>query len=217
MNKAFLFDMDGVLVNSEPVWEEVERERLTGFFGPEVFAKIGSLVGLGVIDVMKRARELGAVFDSAEYLKIADDMAKVVYARSPITENVDMLVEKLLSLGFRLGLVTQSPPQWVEQVVPRLSFMKNLETLVSLYNHPELARKPSPDGYMYAFKSLGASPQRSVVLEDSNFGIQSGKASGAFTIGYRGNLVSGYEQEGADAYADTMADVEKLVEEFTRR
>ena len=50
-----------------------------------------------------------------------------------------------------------------------------------------------------------------VVLENSNIGIESARASGAYIIGYRGDLVEGYEQTGADAYADTMNDVIKLV------
>jgi len=47
MNKAFLFDMDGVIIHSEPSWEEVENEYLTVLFGKEVAEKMGSLVGIG--------------------------------------------------------------------------------------------------------------------------------------------------------------------------
>src|SRR3989344_7140287 len=204
MNKAFLFDMDGVLINSEPVWDELERAQLPKFFGADIFARMGSLVGIGLIDVIERANSLGAVFEPDEYLKIADEMALAVYARAPITKDVDVLAEKLHGTGFRLGLVTQSPQRWLDQVLPRLPFKDKLDVVMSLYEHPELRRKPHPDGFASALAALNADPNHSVVLEDSNFGIQAGKASGAYVIGFRGNLLPGYEQTGADAYADTM-------------
>ncbi len=84
-----------------------------------------------------------------------------------------------------------------------------------MQDRPDLKRKPAPDGFVEAFRMLGATPADSFVLEDSNPGIESGKAAGAYVIGYRGNLVNGYEQTGADAYADTMDDVIKLVKKFT--
>ena len=207
--------MDGVLIDSEPVWDELERTQLPRFFGADIFARMGSFVGIGVIDVIERAKSLGAVFEPAEYLKIADEMAREVYARAPITKDADVLVQKLHDTGFRLGLVTQSPQQWLDQALPRLPFKDKLEVVMSLYEHPELKRKPHPDGYVSALATLNADPNHSIVLEDSNFGIQAGKASGAYVIGYRGNLVHGYEQTGADAYAETMDDVIKLVEKFT--
>ncbi len=216
MNKAFLFDMDGVLIDSEPVWDELERTELPKLFGADIFARMGSLVGIGVTDVIERARSLGAIFEVDEYLKVADEMARQVYARAPITKDVDVLAQKLLNAEFRLGLVTQSPQQWLNLVLPRLPFKDALEVVISLYEHPELKRKPHPDGYVSALAALGADPSNSAVLEDSNRGIASGKAAGCYVIGYRGNLVEGYQQTDADAYADTMEDVIKLVESFDR-
>lgn len=65
-------------------------------------------------------------------------------------------------------------------------------------------------------KALEASPESTVILEDSNSGIKSAKASGAYTIGLKQNLVNGYIQEGADAYAETMADVIDIVSRLSR-
>jgi HAD superfamily hydrolase (TIGR01509 family) len=216
MNKAFLFDMDGVLIHSEPVWEELERETLPQVFGADIAAKMGSLVGLGVVDVVERARSLGATITLEDYLPVAHEMAVTVYETAPITDGLENLARRLRSLGFRLGVVSQSPEEWISRVIPRLTFNKELDIVLSLQGHPDLRRKPNPDGYVHAIASLGSSPANSFVLEDSNIGIQAGKASGAYTIGYRGNLVLDYTQTGADAYADTMAEVQKIVENTIR-
>lgn len=214
MSKAFIFDMDGVLVDSEPSWVEVEREFLPQFFGKEVFDKMPNLVGAGLESVLESATSFGAKFERAKALEMYEEIARQVYLRSPITTGVDTLVNRLLERDFRIGLVTQSPYTWIDQVVPRLPFKENLEAVVSMQDRPDLKRKPAPDGFIEAFRTLSATPANSFILEDSNLGIESGKAAGAYVIGFRGNLVDGYEQTGADAYADTMDDVITLVESF---
>ena len=56
-------------------------------------------------------------------------------------------------------------------------------------------------------KLLGVTPNETIILEDSNLGIESAKKSGAFVIGYRGNLTPGYIQKNADTYVDTIPEV----------
>ena len=89
--------------------------------------------------------------------------------------------------------------------------------ILSIRERPELKPKPSPEGFLEALRILDASAEKSIVLEDSNPGIAAAKAAGCFAIGFRGYLIPGYEQQGADAYADTMDDVVKIVEQFTQR
>ena len=83
--------------------------------------------------------------------------------------------------------------------------------MISLEERKDLAHKPSPAGYLEAIKTLGVTPESSIILKDSNAGIASAKASEAYTIGLKQNLVKGYNQEGADIYADTVEDVIKIV------
>ncbi|QQG38318.1 MAG: HAD family phosphatase [Candidatus Kaiserbacteria bacterium] len=211
MNRAFIFDMDGVLVNSEHAWTTLEEPMLRRVLGAEIAEKFGNTIGIGLIGVIKRAAQYDPNFDKDALIQGYEDTAVDVYAQSPITSGVEALAQKLLSLGFKLGLVTQSPQTWIDQVVPRLPFKESLEAIISLNDRKDLREKPAPDGYQEALRLLGASAERSIVLEDSNFGIMAAKAAGAFTIGYRGNLVDGYEQTGADEYADTMEEVGRIV------
>ncbi len=205
--------MDGVLVDSEPMWHKLEQEYIPKIFGQEIFDQIGSLVGVGISDVVERAQALGSTVNAAEYALAADEMARRAYIESPITENIDTLAKTLDTLGYHLGVVTQSPQRWIDLVVPRLSFRDKIGVVISLYEHPDLKRKPSPDGYASASKQLNSLPENSMVLEDSNMGIAAGKAAGCFVIGYRGNLIPGYQQTGADAYANSMSAVVNIVEE----
>jgi len=215
MNKAFIFDLDGVLVNSEPYWTACEEPFFQRVFGKQIAKKVGHVPGRGVVKVYEEALSYGAIIDKEIYLRGFEEVAMRVYDRAPLTSGVAELVQRLLAHGFKLGLVTQSPQSWIDRVLPRLPFKNELAAIVST-REQSLEPKPSPEGFLVAFSELKADPRSSFILEDSNFGITAGKAAGAFVIGFRGNLISGYEQIGADAYADTMDDVEKLVEKFTQ-
>lgn len=207
MEKAFIFDWDGVLIQSEQVWTKLEREAWPRLFGQEISDKMPDLVGAGLNGVLVSAASLGATFDKEDIIAAYDDIAKRVYARSALSPGIDTLIESLREQQFKIGIVSQSARSWLNNALHRLSFLDMISIVITLPEHPELRLKPAPDGYLEAFRQLQADPLSSVILEDSNLGIEAGKASGAYVIGFRGNLTPGYEQKGAYAYADTMEDV----------
>jgi len=163
----------------------------------------------------EKAVSMGFSVDYEEYLRRYDMEADRVFSRAEITEGVDQLAKALIKLNFKLGLVSSSPRKWIDHVLSRLSFSDNLEQIISLNDRTDLKPKPEPDGYLEALKNLEADFKASIILEDSNSGIQAAKASGAYVIGFRVNLVDGYVQRGADTYADTMDDVIQLVEAYS--
>lgn len=217
MNKAFIFDMDGVLIDSESYWAQFEEEFLQKLFGNKIAKKIGHGPGRGVDKGYELAIALGATVDKDEFNRGFEEVAVRVYERAPLTAGIDELVNILTERQFKLGLVTQSRQSWIDHVMPLFPFKDKIEVIVTISDSPDLKPKPAPDGYLEAFRRLNAEPHQSVILEDSNPGIEAGKAAGAYTIGYRGNLVAEYVQTGADAYADTMTDVITLVERFIQR
>lgn len=210
-SKAFLFDLDGTLLNNEPVWEEEKQGIYQRLFGAEITQKLGVTMGINLDDIYTLARANGATTPKAEVVAAFEASAKRVYSEAPIAVGVDELAVALTELGYRLGVVSASPLPWVQTAVNRLSFASNIELVLSLHGHAELPQKPAPDGYLAAMHALGSVPASTIILEDSNTGIQAGKASGAFTIGLKQNLIPGYEQRGADVYADSMIDVLALV------
>lgn len=211
MNKAFIFDLDGVLINDEAIWEKRKQELYISVFGADITAKLGSTLGVNMDGIYEKARAVGTTAKKATFVEGFFAIADAIYKTAPIPEGLDELVDTLKELGYRIGIVSASPLTWITTVTKRLPFEKDIELIISLHERPDLAHKPAPDGYTEAMKILEASPETTIVLEDSNSGIQSAKLSGAFTIGLRQNLVPGYQQEGADAYADSMRDIAAIV------
>jgi beta-phosphoglucomutase-like phosphatase (HAD superfamily) len=211
MKKVFIFDMDGVIIDNESLWEIEKVKIYHTFLGKDIYEKMGTTVGLNVDGVYDKAVALGAQVDKNALMDAFVTASHYVYQTAPLTEGLTELSTKLLQSGYRLAIVSASPIAWIHEVTKRLPFEKDISLIISLHEHQELARKPSPDGYNKAMKDLGVLPEETIILEDSNVGIASAKASGAFTIGLRQNLVEGYNQVGADVYAETLADVLTLI------
>lgn len=209
--------MDGVLVDSEAAWQRYQLPYFERVFGRDIAAHIGTAPGIGIDGVYEKAVAMGVHIDLDSFRNGFEEVAMQVYDVSPLTPGLDELARTLLQLRYRFGLVTNSPSTWIARVLPRLSFQKEFAAVVPLKDRQELKRKPAPDGFLEAMRLLQADSQHSIVLEDSNPGIAAGKASGAYVIGFRGNLLNGYRQEGADTYADTMAQVAVLAEAFGAR
>lgn len=214
MNKAFIFDMDGVIVDSENAWKEQESNLIVELFGPKIAEMIGDTTGISIDTIYEIAVKNGSKVDRKEYIKVYDERAFKVYARARMTPGIEPLLKKLKQFGFKIGLVSSSRLIWIESVLEKLESKASFELVLSLNERLDLQHKPHPDPYLEAMRVLGSLPETTIILEDSNPGIASAKASGALTLAFTANLLPGYQQKGADRYVATMEEVEKIVEEF---
>jgi len=215
MNKAFIFDFDGVIIDNEPLWEEAKKELYQNVFGKEVFARMGSTLGINMDDIYNMAVRCGTTVEKDLFIKEFHNQAPVIYKTAPITPGIDSVGDKLVALGYEIAIVSASPREWIETTLERTKLKNHITHILSLYDRKDLPHKPAPDGYLEAMKSLNVSPLKTVILEDSNTGIESAKASGAYTIGFKQNLMKGYVQKNADAYADDLEEVIKLLEKIS--
>lgn len=211
MNKAFIFDLDGVLIDDEQMWENKKQIMYKEFFGDRVHSLLGSTIGINIDGIYERAVAAGADADKDKFVKEFYKLASDIYSTAPIPEGVEELAQQLRKLKYRIGIVSASPMPWITTVTKRLLFENDIELIISLHEREDLEHKPKPDGYIHAMQELESTPDTTIVLEDSMSGIKSARASGAYTIGLQQNLVEGYVQEGANAYAATMLDVISLV------
>lgn len=213
MKKAFIFDFDGVIINSEPLWEVAKTELYQRIFGREIFLKMGLTVGMSVDAIYDRAVQCGAIVDKKFFVEEFFAKAPEIYANAPLTPGTESIAKTLIGLGYKIGIVSASPIEWLEIALKRIDLKDSVSFILSLYDREDIPHKPAPDGYLKAMDALGSSPQTTIILEDSKTGIQSAKACGAFTIGFRQNLLAGQSQDGADAYANDFEDVVRLVGE----
>ena len=180
--KAYLFDLDGVLIDSEGLytrfWADTEREFPTGI--PD-FAK--KIKGTNLKSIMN-------YFSEEDRPKI---LAKIYDFDSHLTyepfDGAEELLRRLKALGVKTALVTSSNTEKMEQfhkVLPQ--FRSYFDVIID--GSMVTKGKPDPEGYLLAAEALGEEPGNCIVVEDSLQGVMSGRAAGAEVWGLTTTLTA---------------------------
>jgi HAD superfamily hydrolase (TIGR01509 family) len=179
--QAVLFDMDGLLVDTEPLWFEVELDvmaRLGGeWTAADQVAVLGSPSSAAARYMVERS---GSDTDPAEVGRWMDEgIVRRVRERVAILPGALDLLEDLHAAGVACGLVSASVRPMVDAVLARVG---TRHFAVTISGDDVSHNKPDPEPYLKAIAALGADPSRCVVLEDSPNGVAAGLASGCRVV-----------------------------------
>jgi len=179
--RAVLFDMDGLLVDSEPLWFEVERAvmaRLGGQWGEaDQRALIGGSLDRTVSWLLAKAAAPASREDVARWL--VAEMAALILARGlPLQPGAGPLLAALDAAGVPCALVTASSRAIMDAVLT----VTGLSFDVTVCGEDVRRGKPDPEPYLLAAARLGVPAAGCVVLEDSPTGIAAARAAGCPVI-----------------------------------
>lgn len=215
MKKAFLFDMDGVMADTETAWDRLGYdELLKSFFGVELYDKVKVKSGTAIKGIFDAFVSAGWVGDYETFHKANEQIALQIYDTIDISPGLDELLQDLSKKDFEIGIVSSSPREWIDMLVSRIPSNHLITHIISVNNHKTLRPKPSPDPYLYAMQQMGVVSENTVVLEDSLPGVTSAKASGSHVICltlHNHNYAWQDLPENADFYAKTMPEVLDIV------
>lgn len=186
MIQTVIFDMDGVIVDTEPVHSyayfqhfaelniDVSRDMFTSFMGNSTrntFQKLKELFPIDgeVEELIQRKRTLfNDAFDSKEDLYLID--------------GVEKLIQDLHSNGMQLILASSAAKVTIDRVFRRFNLHQYFTHIVSGEDFPD--SKPHPAIFEYAASLSIAPKENCIVIEDSTNGIRAAKAAGIFCVGY---------------------------------
>ncbi|MEV4550993.1 HAD family hydrolase [Nonomuraea wenchangensis] len=175
-----MFDLDGVLVDSEPVWEEVRRAFVAehgGTWQPDTQSR---LMGMSTGEWAAYLHELGVRLSPDEIARgVVDRMAARYRDEVPLMPGAVETVRRLAA-GRTLGLASSSPRRLIDVVLDAAGLTDCFAATVST---EEVERgKPAPDGYLEAARRMSVDPGGCVAVEDSSNGLRSAYAAGMRVI-----------------------------------
>jgi HAD superfamily hydrolase (TIGR01509 family) len=180
--EAVVFDLDGVLIDSEPVWEQVRRQVVAEHGGHWALDAQQRLMGMSTPEWARYLSEdLGvALPPDAVAALVTDQMAARYARRLPLLPGATEAV-RALAARWPLGLASSSPPALIGAVLDAAALR---DCFAATLSADEVARgKPAPDIYLAAADRLGHPPRRCAAVEDSTNGLFSAAAAGLHVIG----------------------------------
>ena len=179
--QAVLFDMDGLLIDSEPLWFEVETDimtRLGGVWTPaDQQALLGSALDPAVRYFLERARVPADPAEVREWM-VGGIVDKVLEHGVKIMPGAAELVAAVDASGLPYALVTSSRRRFVDAVLAQTG----LRFPVIVTGSDVSRGKPDPEPYLLATRRLNVPPPSCLVLEDSSTGVTAAEAAGCFVV-----------------------------------
>jgi HAD superfamily hydrolase (TIGR01509 family) len=179
--RAVIFDLDGVLINSEPVWDEVRRGLAERAGRPWPDDATRAMQGMSTpewSDYLARVvRVPGTAAELAE--QVIGEIERRYAGELPLIAGARDAVERVAG-QFRLGLASSSPRRLIDAVLDMSGMAPFFEVTVS--TEEVEAGKPSPAVYLEVVRRLAVEAGRTAAVEDSSNGLRSAYAAGLAVV-----------------------------------
>jgi len=211
--KAIIFDMDGVLVDSEPHHIKIEKklfaklnlnisdEEHSTYMGTATDVMWEKIVShkkltLDIKDLVEQT-----ILESKLHFSLQENLV-------PISGLVELL-DEIYKKGIPMAVASSSGQEIIDIILKHTNLKKYFKYMVS----SELvgASKPEPDIFLHTAKLLGVKPWECVVIEDSANGIRAAKAANMYCIAYNGVSANNQDQSLADEQIVDFSELENIL------
>ncbi|WP_432409701.1 HAD family hydrolase [Wukongibacter sp. M2B1] len=212
MIKAVIFDMDGVIIDSEPIHKQVEESLFKKLNIKVSEEEHNSYVGKTSIEMWRE-------------IKLKYNLRKDILAEEIVIEEVDRYIEHLLAkddikpiMGVR-KLINELYIKDIKLALASSAVRRSIETVINLFELGEYFSisisgediedgKPCPDIFLKAANELGVNPMECVVIEDSRNGVIAAKTAGMKCIGFKNRNSGNQDLSRADMVIDSLSQID---------
>jgi len=213
MIKAVIFDMDGVIVESEPMHVEAEKQILLKH-GVKITAEelrdyTGTTAEFEFNDLIRKYKlntTAETLFNEKE-----DILFRLLEERTEPTKGVIDLIRNLKQRGFKLGIATSGHRKLAHYYLSKLGIESFFDTVVCAEDITH--SKPDPEIFLKAAQRLGVEPAECIVIEDARLGIEAARKAGMKAVGYRNPSSGNQDLSKADWVVSdfTKLDLQELL------
>ncbi|MGL5038930.1 MAG: hexitol phosphatase HxpB [Aeromonas sp.] len=178
MLAAVIFDMDGVLIDSEPFWQQAQIAVFSALGHPHTAADCESTIGVRIDQLVAhwyRLRPWNGSNEAEVVQQILDKVNALILSEGQAKAGVLAALDLIDAQGLKIGLATSSPFAMVEAVLGKLGIRDRFMAVHSA--EVERFGKPHPDVYIHAAQKLGIDPIYCLAIEDSFTGLLAAKAA----------------------------------------
>ncbi len=174
--RALIFDLDGLLIDSEPTWFVVEGSFLAELGHTWTREDADSCMGQGTPNTLRIWQQrFGVKVDIARDTELIVDRMIARASEMPLKPGARELVSSARAAGLRLAVASSSPRRLIEAVLRATKLDRSMDAVVSGQEVPR--GKPAPDVFLRAAELLGVEPAACVVLEDALAGVKAARAA----------------------------------------
>ncbi|MBE6067253.1 MAG: HAD family phosphatase [Clostridium lundense] len=209
MVKAVIFDMDGVIIDSEPLHLSIEEDIFKKLGISITYEEHNTFIGTTSHYMWNKIKTNHNLTESLEELVELDrntylDFLNNTLDLQPI-KGVKELIINLHKNNIKLAVASSSPLNVIEKILSLFEIRGYFDYIVT--GDCVSKSKPEPDIFLYAAKKLDADPKECVVIEDSHNGVLAAKKANMKCIGYK-NVNSGNQDlSKADITIDDFNDI----------
>jgi HAD superfamily hydrolase (TIGR01509 family) len=203
---AVVFDLDGILANTEDLYEQA-GETVLGRRGKIYDAELRErIMGRPVVDAIQIMIDCHSLPDTVDDLMCeCGDVLQQLMANSlaPMPGAVS-LIDALQIANIPIAVATSATPEYADNVLTRLNLKQRFRFILTA---ADIQRgKPDPEIYLLSAARLGIAPQQMMVLEDSANGCRAAVDAGAYTIAVPNRHTRNHNFSGVRFVADTLTD-----------
>lgn len=211
--KAVIFDLDGVIVESENAHIEAERQVFLKhnlvISAEELHRYTGTTAKVMFTELIARYR-LATTFEEINHQK-EKILLKLLEQDAEPTRGVLSLIRELKRRDIRLAIGSSSTRKLIDYVLTKLNITSLFDCILAAEDVEH--SKPNPEIFLKAATKLGVSPNLCLVIEDAKLGVEAAKSAGMKCIGYRNPHSGNQDLSKADITTDDFSklDIEKMI------
>ncbi|WP_149096374.1 HAD family hydrolase [Paenibacillus terrae] len=178
--KAVIFDMDGVLVDSEPIYFEIERSSFAHFGASMTEKEHHTYVGVTLESmwrqVLDRHQLTNTVEEALSYHRKNVMQTMVAHESLVAIDGLERWLDWLQDREIPVAVASSSPRELIDLIMEKTGLGRYFD--IRITGEEVSQGKPAPDIFLYAAEQLGIAPAHCIVIEDSRNGVQAAKSAG---------------------------------------